>query len=178
MGKFHFAISAINLAGLIVVIVLQFQSRQQLVYVDSNKLVNGYQGMVDARKVFQQKAMTWKANVDTLTSEVQRQIMDYEKASAQMSVREKQLSEELIRTKQKQLYEYQQAMNNQAQQEDSKMTGEVITQINAYIRKYGENHSYKIILAATDYGNLAYAHDALDITEKVLEGLNKQYAGK
>src|SRR5690606_18241039 len=110
--------------------------------VDSNKLVNGYQGMLDARKVYQQKATSWKANIDTLTSEVQRQIMDYEKTSAGMTAKERQLSEELIRTKQKQLYEYQQAMNTQAQQEDSKMTGEVLTQINAYIKKYGESNGY------------------------------------
>lgn len=178
MGKIHFAVSAVNLLGLIVVIVLQFQNGQQLVYVDSNKLISGYQGMVDARKVYQEKATSWKANIDTLTSEVQRQIMDYEKTSARMSVKEKQLSEELIRTKQKQLYEYQQAMNSQAQQEDSKMTGEVLTQINAYIKKLGESNGYKIILAATEYGNLAYADEALDITDIVLEGLNKEYSGK
>ncbi len=69
-------------------------------------------------------------------------------------------------------------MNTQAQQEDAKMTGDVITQINAYLKKYGEAKGYKIILAATDYGNLAYADEGLNITKEVLEGLNKEYGGQ
>jgi outer membrane protein len=178
MGKIHFSLTAMNLAGLIVIIILQFQHQQQVVYVDSNKLINGYQGMLDARKVYQQKATSWKANIDTLTNEVQRQIMDYEKGVGKMTAKERELSQELIKTKQRQLYEYQQAMNNQAQQEDSKMTSDVISQINAYLKGYGERKGYTIILAATEYGNLAYADEKLDITEEVLTGLNNQYAGK
>jgi hypothetical protein len=38
----------------------------------------------------------------------------------------------LIRVKQKQLMEYQQAMNTQAQQENSRMTAEVVSQINRF----------------------------------------------
>jgi outer membrane protein len=154
-----------------------FQAKQ-IVYVDSAKLMNGYKGMQDARKAYQQKAGAWKANIDTLASEVQRQIFTYEKESPKMSPKERQLSQELIRTKQKQFTDYQQAMNSQAQQEDSKMTGDVITQVNAYLKKYGEAKGYKVILAATEYGNIAYADEGLDITDTVLEGLNAEYGGK
>lgn len=164
------------LAGLL---VWQFAWRDhQVVYVDSAKLVNGYNGMVDARKAYQQKASAWKANIDTLTNEVRSQIMEYERESAKMTSNERKLSQDLIRTKQGQLAQYQQAMNNQAQQEDTRMTSEVLSQVNTYIKKYGEKHGCTIILAATEYGNLAYAKEGLDITDEVLEGLNKEYTGK
>lgn len=152
--------------------------QQNIVYVDSAELVNGYKGMQAARKVYQQKASTWKANIDTLASEVQKQIMEYEKEVGKMTLKEKQLSQELIKTKQNQLVEYQRAMNTQAQQEDGKMTGDVVTQINAYLKKYGKDHGYKIIMAATQYGNIAYADEGLNITKEILEGLNKEYDGK
>jgi len=134
--------------------------------------------MKDARASYQQKASSWKANIDTLTFEVQQEIMNYEKDLQKLSVKEKQLSQELIRTKQKQLMDYQQALNAQAKQEDQKMTGEVLTQISAYLKKYGQKNRYKIVIAATEYGNIAYADEELDITQQVLEGLNKEYAGK
>lgn len=167
----------LNFTGLLGLAYITYQ-RSSIVYVDSNQLINNYKGMQDARKAYQQKAVSWKANVDTLTNEVQRQIMQYEKESSKMTVKERQLSQELIRTKQKQLMDYQQAMNTQAQQEDSKMTTEVISQINAYIKKYGEQKGYTIVMAATDYGNIAYADEGLDITNEVLEGLNKEYSGQ
>ncbi len=155
-----------------------FTHQERIVFVDSVQLVNGYKGMQAARKVYQQKATTWKANIDTLAGEVQKQVMSYEKESSRMTPKEKQLTQELIKTKQKQLIEYQRAMNTQAQQENGKMTDDVISQINAYIKKYGKDHGYKIILASTDYGNIAYASEGLDITKDVLEGLNKEYAGQ
>lgn len=177
-SRIHLGISLLNLIIVILFVSYYIFKDQPIVYVDSNKLVNGYQGMIDARKVYQQKATGWKANIDTLANEVQQQIFKYEKESSNMTVKERELSQELIRTKQKQLAEYQQALNNQAQQEDSKMTSDVLTQVNSYLKKYGEQKGYTIILAATEYGNLAYADEALDITTEVLEGLNKEYAGQ
>jgi outer membrane protein len=178
-SKIHLAISLLNLAVVIFFASYYFLSeREQIVYVDSNQLLNGYQGMIEARKAYQQKTATWKANIDTLVSEVQQQIFKYEKESPRMTPKERSLSQELIRAKQKQLTDYQQAMNSQAQQEDSKMTSDVLAQVNVYLKKYGESKGYRIILAATDYGNLAYAEAELNITNEVLTGLNDEYAGR
>ncbi|HTJ52104.1 MAG TPA: OmpH family outer membrane protein [Cyclobacteriaceae bacterium] len=171
-------LSLLSLLSILTFGIYSFTHQQSLVFVNSSELINGYKGMQDARKAYQQKATTWKTNIDTLANEVQSKIMDYEKESSKMTAKERQLSQELIRTKQKQLADYQQAMNTQAQQEDSKMTGEVVTQINSYLKKYGKSHGYKIVLAATEYGNIAYADEGLDITKEVLEGLNKEYSGQ
>lgn len=176
-SRLTLCISLCSLAGLIALSVYVFTMQQRLVYVDSAKLVNEYKGMQDARAVYQKKATTWKANIDTLKSEVQQQIMYYEKESAQLTAKERQLSEALIRTKQKQLMEYEQAMNTQAKQEDAKMTNEVVNQINAFLKKYGKANGYKIVMAATEYGNIAYADEGLDITGEVLKGLNSEYTG-
>ncbi|HEY3405550.1 MAG TPA: OmpH family outer membrane protein [Ohtaekwangia sp.] len=176
--RFLVGVGVLNFLAIVALSSYLFTRDNKVVYVDSNKLLNNYKGMLDARAAYQQKASAWKANIDTLTSEVQNQIMNYEKESARMTAKERQLSQELIRSKQKQLYDYQQALNTQAQQEDAKMTGEVVTTVNAYIKKYGEKKGYKIILAATEYGNLAYADEGLDITDNILEGLNNEYAGK
>jgi outer membrane protein len=158
-------------------IVMFFWTKQDLRYVDSAKLVNEFKGMEAARKIYQEKAGAWKANIDTLSGEVQNEIMNYEKASKSLSAKERQLSEELIRQKQKQLYEYQQAIAQQAKEEDDKMTQEVLSQINAYIKKYGAEKGYKIVLGAAN-GNIVYADEGLDITSEILEGLNRDYAGQ
>ena len=69
-------------------------------------------------------------------------------------------------------------MNEKASQEDSEMTSQVIEQVNAYITKFGQDNGYQIIMAATEYGNVAYADESLDKTDKVLEGLNNSYNGQ
>jgi len=170
-------VTFINLFGFLFLGYLSYK-RPTIVYVDSNKLINNYAGMQTARKLYQQKTTAWQANIDTLTMEVNKQILRHEKENGKMTFQERQLSLELIHTKQKQLKEYQQALNTQAKQEDSKLTAEVIAQINAFIKKYGERRGYTIVMAATDYGNIAYADEGLDITDDVLDGLNKEYSGQ
>ena len=169
-----FALLFVGLSGLY---YLHF-SEQKIVYVDSARLINGYQGMLDARNAYQKKAQIWQGNVDTLAKEVQKAITDYEKESPALTKKEKELSQELIRTKQKRLADYQKAIGEKAAQEDGQMTSAVLEEINAYLKSYGESRNYRIIIAATEYGNVAYAADGLDITDAVLDGLNNEYAGQ
>jgi outer membrane protein len=176
--RFLVGIGIVNLLAIIILSIVVSNKKHEVVYVDSSKLLNNYKGMQAARAAYQTKAGAWKSNIDTLASEVQQLIFKYEKESSSLTIKERQLSQELIRNKQTQLADYQQAMDTQAQQEDARMTRDVVTQVNAYLKKYGESKGYTVILAATEYGNLAYADEGLDITDEVLEGLNKEYSGK
>ena len=179
MQRFLFPLGILNIVCLLAFASYSlFFNQQKIVFVNSGEIINGYTGMINDRKAFQQKTVVWKANIDTLSTEIKNRIMDYEKVSPKLTANERKLTEELIRAKQKQLSEYQQALNTQAQQEDSKMTTEVITQVNSYLKKYGKDKGYNVIIAATEYGNLAYADDGLDVTKEVLEGLNKDYSGQ
>jgi len=170
------ALFAFLFTALAVLYYLYFSS-SRIVYVESARLINNYQGMIDARKAYKTKASVWKSNIDSLTNDVQQAIMDYEKDSRSMTNKEKELSKKLINTKQKQLADYQKAIQDKASQEDQERTQMVLQEVNQYIKEYGEKNGYKIILAATEYGNLAYATDDLDITDKIIEGLNKKYSG-
>lgn len=177
-SRLHWIVTFLSLSlTVLLTFNLFYQPPPKIAYVDSAKLINGYQGMVDARQVFQKKAAGWKANIDTLAQEVQQRIVDYEKASAKMSAKERDLSRELIQNKEQQLREYQQALNSQAQQEDAKMTNDVVSQMNTFIKKYGEEKGYTIILAAAN-GNIAFAVDYIDLTDQILERLNKEYKGQ
>ncbi len=171
--------------GLAVIIIIQlfslgyqlFANAERIVYIDNARLLNNYQGMVDARKAFEAKAATWQANIDSLTSDVMGAIKHHEREVAGLSKKEKELSEELIKTKQQQLQNYQQAIQQQSAQEDSQMTERVLTNVNAFLSKYGEKNNYKIIMGANASGNIIYAQNGLDITDEVLAVLNEQYLG-
>lgn len=168
----------INLLATIILSVMQISKLPKTAYVDSSNLINQYKGMAIARAVYKKKAASWQANIDTLSAEVQRAILEYEKIGLKGSPREKKLTEELIKSKQQQLAEYQQAVAGKARQEDEEMTRQVIEEINQFIKKFGKQNGYSIIMAATDYGNIAYAAPEMDITEQVLEELNRQYTNK
>jgi outer membrane protein len=154
----------------------QFQrSSPRIAYVDSVKLLNGYRVMAGARKAYEAKARNWQTNIDTLSSETQQAIRDFEKAAGSMTVTERKLSTERIRTKQQELRRYQQAIQEAARQEEAKGTQEVISQVNGFLEEYGQTHGYDLILVATPAGSIAYAKPGLDLTDKIVLELNEKH---
>jgi outer membrane protein len=147
----------------------------RVAYVDSAKLLNGYNGMIEARKEYDKKRSTWQSNIDTLTRDVEDAIKKYSKDQALGTDKEKQLAKDLIQTKQKQLMDYQNAIKQNASQEQDRLNQSVLTTVNTFLLRYGKKHGYKMVLIAAN-GNIAYADPSMEITDQVVEELNKEYA--
>lgn len=150
----------------------------ELVYVDVNKLIEGYSRTKIAKQEFEKKANVLKGNVDSLVTNWQKELSNYEKERSGLSAKELELKKELLSNKQQQLNAYQEAIQKQIQEEDKKITQTVINEINDYVKEYGKNHGYKIIFGASGGGNIMYAEESSDLTEKVLKGLNAEYEKK
>jgi outer membrane protein len=154
-----------------------YKQSSELVYVDVNKLLEGYKRTKIVRTEFETKAKTLNANVDSLLVDWQKELKVYEKERSNYSKKELNLKQELLGNKQQQINNYQQAIQKQIQEEDKKSTQTVINDINDYIKEFGKEKGYKIIFGASGSGNIMYADEATDLTETVLEGLNKEFEG-
>ncbi|HSZ86271.1 MAG TPA: OmpH family outer membrane protein [Puia sp.] len=175
-------ISRVTIFAVLVVSVILFvlfqsfsTARNTIVYVDSEKLLNGYKGMMDARAEFEKKRSVWQTNIDSLTKEVKDAIAKYSKNLSFSTEKEKELSRELIQTKQKELNDYQSAIKENAGQEEARLNHQVFSTVNAYLERFGKKHKFKMVLIASN-GNIAYADPAIDITDVIVEELNKEYA--
>lgn len=177
MKKLAFPLAVITLVACIT-ILFSFRTLNEPVYVDVNKLLEGYERTKVEREAFNKKAQVLKANVDSLVTDWQSELKAYEKERSGMTKKEKDLKQELLANKQQQLNNYQQAIQKQIQEEDQKMTQTVVNDINDYIKEYGKKHGYPIIFGAGGNGNIMYAKESSDLTDEVLSGLNAQYAGK
>lgn len=177
-GKFNFLFWGYHAIIFIAVAFLfftYFTRNDKIAYVDSGRILNEYKGSVEAKKSYQEKAKVWQQNIDTLTAEVKASIQKYEKSVATMSAKEQDLAKQLIQSKEKQLADYQRGIQDNARQEDGKLTQTVVNQINAFLLNYGKEHNYKLILIANQSGTIAYGREGLDITTPVIEALNEEF---
>jgi len=129
-------------------------------YINPSKLLQGYHGATAQHELFKAKAQGWQQRVDSLSTELQA----LHKAPAATRA-----------AKEQQLLRYRDAIQQQAQQENQRVTQAVLAEINAYLKQYGKSKGYSFILGATESGNIVYAAEGTDITEDVLKGLNAQY---
>jgi outer membrane protein len=163
--------------GAVVMSIFSLMQNNEIVYVDSIRLFANYKGSLKAKTAYEQKMAQWKANVDTLTNELNGSFAKYEKEKARMSAKEKKVTEELLMTKRQQLENYRAAVSENASKEDQTITGQVTIEINDFLHQYGEAHGYDFILGATNAGNVVFAKKGKNITDEVLKQLNNEYRG-
>ena len=137
-----------------------FSCKTNITYVNPNKLLQGYHGATAQHEFFQIKAKEWQQRVDSLSAELQA----LSKAPAATRA-----------GKEQQLLRYRDAVQQQAQQENERLTKAVLEEINTYLKQYGKEKGYAFILGATAAGNIVYAAPDTDVSEDVLKGLNAQY---
>jgi outer membrane protein len=149
-----------------------------IVYVESAKLLDGYQGMKDARRSFEAKAKGWERQNQALVSSFRTAVEAYQKSAPTLTPEQRAAAEQQLQQKQQQGAVEQQKIQAQAQEAEGKLTQTVLESVNKKVEAYGKSHGYKMILIAAPSGTIAYGEKGLDITSPVLTYLNSEYRKK
>lgn len=167
-------LSIISLIGIVFLLLLHYTASDKVAYIDNVKLIGKYKGMEDARKLIEKNTKQWQNNLDTLAKEFEQSMKKYEEQRAKgMDKKEMKLTEELLQNKQQQFVQYRDGTQKRIKEEENKITGEVLSKLNNIIKEYGKKQRYKIIFGANTSGNIVYADNVLDITDEVIEVVNK-----
>ena len=150
----------------------------KLAYVESSKMLDGYQGMKDARKAFEGKARGWEKQNQTMLAGFKANVEAYQKQASTLTAEQRAATEQKLQEQQQQVGQQQQMLQQQAQQEEAKLTQTVLESVNKKVEAYGKAHGYKLILIAAPSGTIAYGEKNLDITAPVLAYLNANYRKK
>jgi outer membrane protein len=149
-----------------------------IVYVESAKLLDGYQGMKDARRSFEGKAKGWERQNQALVNSFRTAVEQYQKTAAGLTPEQRAAAEQQLQQKQQQGAAEQQKIQAQAQEAEGKLTQTVLESVNKKVESYGKAHGYKMILIAAPSGTIAYGEKGLDVTTPVLAYLNSEYRKK
>ncbi|TGE25771.1 OmpH family outer membrane protein [Hymenobacter aquaticus] len=150
----------------------------KVAYVESGKLLEGYKAMQDARRSFEAKARGWEKQNQALVTGFQNAVQQYQKQAESLTPEQRAATEQKLQAQQQQAGAAQEKIQRQAQEEEAKMTQQVLERINKQIEKYGKDNGYKLILIAAPSGTIAYGRKDIDITDRVLKHLNKEYSTK
>ncbi|SNT14394.1 Outer membrane protein (OmpH-like) [Ekhidna lutea] len=126
----------------------------------NNVLIENYKGIEEIREYHFQQLQAQNQKLDSLTNL-------YAKAKESNSKELKVLESELIST--------QVWINNNRNLLENPLFQGALEQINSYIAEYSERNNLDLVLGSNLEGNIMYGRKELDITEEILEGLNKAY---
>ncbi len=133
-------------------------SQEKIVYIDNFKVFESFQMKKDYDRMIEKEVSQEKMALDALASSVN---------SEKNVLKQAELK--------KVFFEKKQAFDSKFQELSTKYTNLVYERLNGYIKDFGKNNNYTLILGTTGQGNVMFVDEKIDITKKLLEYVNKQY---
>ncbi|MDR3678870.1 MAG: OmpH family outer membrane protein [Flavipsychrobacter sp.] len=155
--------------------VYLYFSRPKIAYVRSLELVYSFNGMRQAHAEYKTQTDAWQANIDTLKKQYQNAVSVYKSHVSLISPQQKNDEEKNIMQLENSLKQYSATVSKEAEEREKKLTQSVLNQINSYVESYAKKKGYDIVLGAEGTGSVIYGKPAFDITNDVLESMNKEY---
>ncbi|MBS1773969.1 MAG: OmpH family outer membrane protein [Bacteroidetes bacterium] len=160
---------------LIACVFYVYKSTPKIAYVRNLEVVYGYNGMKEARAEFQNQNTVWQSNLDTLKIRYQQALAYYQQNLKTFKPSEKEEQIAILKKMEADMKNYGSAVTKEAKDRDEKLTQGILNQINSFVQEYAKKNGYDVVLGAEGNGAILYGDKAYDITDKVLEGLNKDY---
>jgi outer membrane protein len=152
--------------------------KNRVAFVKSSVMLEEYEGMKEAKKLYKVKAEGWGRQLDSLNTVYEEESAKYNQKLATLSEKEKKDEEIRVGLLFNKLLQIKAAIEKKAKEEDLEMTEGVLKQVNSYIEDFSKKNGYDVVIGTTLQGNLLYGNEAIDITRDLVEGLNKQYRGQ
>lgn len=152
--------------------------QKKVAYANTTAVLAEYKGTKESQQIYQRKVEVWQGNLDTLVSSYRGEVKKYQSDEKGMSDKEKDLQIQLLERQEKDLLTYKQSIETKIKEEESLMTSSVIKQVNAYIKEYGKEEGYAMILGVTDDGSVLYGEEQDNMTEELITYINAKYAGE
>ncbi|UII80107.1 OmpH family outer membrane protein [Flagellimonas sp. CMM7] len=143
--------------------------------VDSQRVLEEYQGFLEAKDSYEIKINDLSKNFNEKRMVFESKTKEYEILENSISNTEKSKKQVDLAKMQQELMKLGTTIENQSTVEETKLLEAVYNKINDFIQRYGKEEGYTAILGANGQGNVMYVDERNDITQEVINALNKEY---
>ncbi len=141
-------------------------------YVDTQKILDNAPGAQEATKIFDEEVGTWKAEAESLKTDLQNMIDEYENQKLILSPEKKQEKEQKITSKKNEYDQKVYEIQNKIQQRSAELSQPILEKISQTINVVAQREGFDLVFDSS-LGSVVYADPSLDITQLVIDELKK-----
>lgn len=148
---------------------------RRTVYVQVDSLLKNYDFFKDTRKELENKNFQLENELTTKGRSLQNEVAFFQQRAQTMTPEQARSTEAQLMKKQQDLMAYRDQSAQALGQEEAKKNEELYKNIRAYIEKYNKENQFEYVLGYSLGGGILFANPSLDVTQKIIDGLNKEY---
>lgn len=159
-------------------IELKSEKGIKIAYVELDSLMAKYQYYLDCSEQLEKKRNSISTSLNNKALALQKEMADFQEKVQSGSITQEQAAKtqgELVK-KQTQLQNLQDNLAEEFQKEQAKYNDALHDSIDNFLASYNKIAGYTYILSRSN-DNILLADPACDITDEVINGLNKRYKG-
>jgi outer membrane protein len=146
-------------------------------FLNNKEVVDNFNLLKNKEAFYKEAEDSLKLRIEKIVSEsgYQDLVQKYQTQRGIMSnAEEEQLYNQIMQLQQS-INQQQQFASQELQQRKAKSVDSIIGFVKSYVKDYGKENGYTYIFGDNDSGGMLYGSESLDITEEIIEGLNKKY---
>jgi outer membrane protein len=151
---------------------------RRIVYVQVDTLLKNYAFFDDTRKELESKRYQLENDLSNRGRSLENEIQFFQQKAQTMTLDQARATEAQLGKKQQDLIAYRDRSAQTLAQEEADKNEELYDMIYQYIEKYNKENDYEFVLGYSKGGGILFANSALNVTQKILDGLNKEYKEK
>ncbi|WMN11243.1 OmpH family outer membrane protein [Marivirga salinae] len=149
-----------------------------IAYVHSDSLLANYDFMKDIESELGELSQKYEKEYQNRAQGLQNEINDFQRTAQNLTVAQGKALEENLMKKQQNLRVYQEDLSRKLRQKEAELNNELYKTISDYLKEYGDANNLQLVLTYSRGSDVLYANDGLEITNEVIDGLNKAYNEK
>ena len=148
-----------------------------IVYVNIDTIIFNFDMFTDKRNDLLEKQKSAEAELNSKSGQYERGVKDYqEKVNKGLVTRATAAEmEQALLQQQQDLVNLRDQLTSSLMEEEQVMNRQVMDYITVYLEDNKSEYNYQFILGKSFGGPVLYSDKDLDITDKVIQGLNKKY---
>ncbi|GAA4439132.1 hypothetical protein GCM10023091_20890 [Ravibacter arvi] len=151
---------------------------RRIVYVQVDSLLSKYEYFKEVRKDLENRRYKLDYELNNRGKSLENEIAFFQQKAPTMSMEQGRSVEEQLMKKQQDFVQYREREAQKLAKEELDRNEELYSQIYEYIDRYNQENEFEFVLGYSKGGGILYANKELDVTEKVLNGLNEEHRSK
>jgi outer membrane protein len=168
----------ILLSVLILTLSVVIANATNLAYVNVERIMVEADDVQEAKRIFDSESQAWRTEIEAMQQELEGMVAQYENKKLILNEQGKKDAEDKIKAKDQALNRKMEEYFGQegtAAARNAELLEPILDRINEVIQSIAIDDNYDMVLDITA-GNVLYAKDYMDITEKVIARLNSGQA--
>ncbi len=185
-------LNVVLLIAVVVLYILHFNAKPEQVtergetthteldvaYVNSDSLLNNYEFVKELSGKLESTRSKLEKEYENRARGLQSEIQSFQASVNNMTIGQARAVEEDLVKKEQNLRQYQERLNMQFMQEESKVQEEIYNKVSDYLKDYAKNNNLQLVLTYQKGSGVLFANEGLNITDAVVKGLNDAYNKK